>query len=119
MKVHFPKMIITASRTRGKELMPNQKAFIVAPKTTKHEIKEYLTKVYGMDVRKVTTANYDGKVKRAGRNYAHVYREKAYKKAIVTIGDGPIDLGPYVRDAIAKAGGPVREYTQPKADPTA
>ena len=31
-----------------------------------------------------------GKTKRAVRGYAHVYKEKAYKKAIVTFGEGEI-----------------------------
>ena len=58
--VRFPRMLLTASRTRGVELPPNQKAFTCDPRTTNHEIKEYLTKIYGLDVVKVHTSNYDG-----------------------------------------------------------
>jgi large subunit ribosomal protein L23 len=58
--VRFPRMLLTASRTRGVTLAANQKAFTCAPSVTKHEIKEYLTKIYGLDVRKVQTSNYDG-----------------------------------------------------------
>ena len=58
--VRFPRMLLTASRTRGVTLAANQKAFTCAPTVTKHEIKEYLTKIYGLDVRKVQTSNYDG-----------------------------------------------------------
>lgn len=57
---------------------------------TKHEIKEYLTKVYGVDVKKVNTMNYEGKHKRAGagRTFGrHVYKERDWKKAIVTLVD--------------------------------
>ena len=38
--------------------------FHVPPHMTKHDIKEYLTKIYCMDVVKVNTVNYEGKKKR-------------------------------------------------------
>jgi hypothetical protein len=34
--------------------------FYVKPSMTKHEVKEYLTKIYGMEVYKVETANFLG-----------------------------------------------------------
>ena len=52
---------------------------------TKHEIKEYLSKIYELPVKKVNTANYDGKTKRGSlRLPGAVYKTKAFKKAYVT-----------------------------------
>ncbi|KAJ8544460.1 hypothetical protein ON010_g11805 [Phytophthora cinnamomi] len=97
------------ARTR---LRDNQFVFRVEPHYTKHEIKEYLTKVYDLPVAKVNTMNYEGasacslpalgyvgvayalcicaccgwvgKFKRAFRG-RYVYKEKDWKKAIVTL----------------------------------
>ena len=66
----------------------NKVVFHVVPSMTKHEVKEYLTKVYDVPVTKVNTMNYDGKWKRAGvgRKFGrHLYRERDWKKAIVTL----------------------------------
>ena len=41
-------------------LRPNQHVFHVDPSYTKHEIKEYLTKLYNLPVVKVNTMNYQG-----------------------------------------------------------
>ena len=35
--------------------------FLVSPKMNKIDIREYLTKLYGMPVAKVHTANYEGR----------------------------------------------------------
>lgn len=60
-RVKFPNMAITFmgknARTR---LRDNQYVFRVEPNYTKHEIKEYLTKVYDLPVLKVNTMNYEG-----------------------------------------------------------
>lgn len=57
----FPNMAITFmgknARTR---LRDNQYVFRVEPNYTKHDIKEYLTKIYGLPVVKVNTMNYEG-----------------------------------------------------------
>lgn len=57
----FPNMAITFmgknARTRMRD---NQYVFRVEPNYTKHDIKEYLTKVYGLPVVKVNTMNYEG-----------------------------------------------------------
>ena len=45
------------ARTR---LRDNQYIFRVEPHYTKHEIKEYLTKVYDLPVVKVNTMNFEG-----------------------------------------------------------
>ena len=56
--------------------------FKVAKTATKTQIKAAVEQVFGVKVAKVNTANYDGKVKRMGRNEG---RRPAYKKAYVTL----------------------------------
>jgi large subunit ribosomal protein L23 len=73
---------------RPDKLAKNKVVFKVNPKMTKHEIKEYLTKVYQVKVKKVNTMIYEGKLKRAGAGRMfgrHVYKERDWKKAIVTL----------------------------------
>ena len=45
---------------RPSNLPRNKVVFKVDPKMTKHEIKEYLTKLYQVDVKKVNTMIYEG-----------------------------------------------------------
>lgn len=53
------------------------------PKTVnKLEIKYAVEEVFGVKVAKVNTMNYDGKLKRMGRNEG---RRASWKKAIVTL----------------------------------
>lgn len=53
------------------------------PKTVnKIEIKYAVEEVFGVKVAKVNTMNYDGKLKRMGRNEG---RRASWKKAIVTL----------------------------------
>ena len=40
---------------------PAQAVFKVQPRMTKHEVKEYLTKIYSLPVKRVMTANFEGK----------------------------------------------------------
>ena len=47
----------------AKNATPTHPAFAIfrtSPKMTKHEIKEYLTKIYDLPVKKVNTMNYLG-----------------------------------------------------------
>lgn len=63
--------------------IPNKTyTFKVVPEATKSQIKAAVEKVFGVKVAKVNTSNYDGKLKRMGRNEG---RRSAYKKAIVTL----------------------------------
>ena len=55
--------------------------FLVSPKMTKFEIKEYLTKLYDMPVMKVHTANYLGKWKQHANRVK--YKLPDFKKAYV------------------------------------
>ena len=56
--------------------------FKVAKDANKTQVKLAVEEIFGVEVSKVNIMNYDGKVKRMGRN---VSRTAAYKKAIVTL----------------------------------
>lgn len=56
--------------------------FKVVKAATKTQIKAAVEQIFGVKVAKVNTSNYDGKLKRMGRNEG---RRPAYKKAIVTL----------------------------------
>lgn len=57
-------------------------AFIVLKSATKTEIKAAVEKAFGVTVEKVNVANYDGKLKRQGRNEG---KTSSYKKAFVKL----------------------------------
>ncbi len=63
----------------------NQYAFKVAVDATKAEIREAVETLFKVDVKKVTTANVKGKVK---RNMRGVTRKKNWKKAYITVAEG-------------------------------
>lgn len=56
--------------------------FKVAKNANKTQIKDAVEQIFGVEVAKVNTSNYDGKVKRMGR---YEGRKPSYKKAIVTL----------------------------------
>ena len=56
--------------------------FKVAKTATKSQVKAAVEQIFGVKVAKVNTSNYDGKLKRMGRNEG---RRPAFKKAIVTL----------------------------------
>ena len=56
--------------------------FKVAVDATKTQIKVAIEDIFGVTVASVNTSNYDGKMKRMGRNEG---RTPAYKKAIVQL----------------------------------
>ena len=56
--------------------------FKVAPKATKTDIKAAVEAAFDVEVIRVNTSNFDGKLKRQGR---FVGRTAQYKKAIVTV----------------------------------
>ncbi len=58
--------------------------FKVAKTATKTDIKAAVEEAFGVEVKKVNTANFDGKKKVQGR---FVGKTPAYKKAIVTLTD--------------------------------
>jgi large subunit ribosomal protein L23 len=67
---------------------PARATFRVKPSMTKHEIKEYLNKVYGLPVKQVNTQNWMGKRQVLRGLGGVIYRKNPdYKKAIVRLGD--------------------------------
>ncbi|CAE7572007.1 rplW [Symbiodinium sp. KB8] len=85
--VLFPEMAIALVRRASARLPRNHFIFRTDPKWTKQEIKEYLQKVYEMDVERVATINYLGKVRRR-RGLRPYMRLKSYKKVYVLLGEG-------------------------------
>ena len=57
-------------------------AFIVDPTANKTEIKLAVEEIFGVQVDKVNTSNYDGKLKRQGKTQGYTAK---YKKAFVTL----------------------------------
>ena len=58
--------------------------FKVVKSATKTQIKAAVEQIFQVKVDKVNASNYDGKLKRMGRNEG---RRSAFKKAIVTLTD--------------------------------
>ena len=78
---------------KSTELMEDNKyTFVVSGKANKIEIKQALEDIFDVQVQKVNTANYKGKMKRLGRFPAG--KKPAWKKAIITLAEGskPIEL---------------------------
>jgi len=83
----FPNMYMALLSVRYlKSPRPTQAVFKVAPSMTKNDIQEYLRKIYGLPVKKVMTANFDGKWKRltGQRKLLSVRATPRFKKAYVT-----------------------------------
>ncbi len=68
----------------------NQYAFKVANGASKFEIANAIEAIYGVKVKSVNTINYLGKPKRQGR--AKAGRRADWKKAIVTLSEGAIEM---------------------------
>ena len=64
------------------EMGEKKYTFVVAKDANKTEIKKAVEKIFGVDVEKVNTLNYDGKVKRMGRS---IGKTASYKKAVVKL----------------------------------
>ena len=63
----------------------NQYAFKVAIEATRPQIKEAVEEIFKVAVRKVTTSNVKGKVK---RNAQGLVKKKNWKKAYITLESG-------------------------------
>lgn len=91
----MPTMPLTLVSARSAS--PSTEAYAIfrtLPRMTKHEIKEYLTKIYDLPVKKVHTMNYLGKRKRMPTRNGMVYfRYKNFKKAVVYFDDSLQDVG--------------------------
>ena len=64
------------------DMAENKYTFEVSKKANKTEIKKAVEKIFGVNVEKVNTLNYDGKVKRMGRSEG---RTASFKKAVVKL----------------------------------
>lgn len=82
-KIYFPNRSIVVQPKGNFITSKGTVSFLVSLNQTKYEIKQYVKKIYGLEVIKVNTMVYQGKMKRdaAGR----WYRTPAYKKAVVTV----------------------------------
>ncbi len=67
-------------------LEENKYTFVVLREANKIEIKHAIEEIFGVKVKAVNTANYQGKKKRLGR-YPYGYKPR-WKKAIVTLAEG-------------------------------
>ena len=74
------KAIITEKADRLREM--NRYQFEVAKKANKHQIKEAVEKLFGVEVIDVKIANFRGKPRTLGRSSGY---KSGYKKATVTI----------------------------------
>ena len=73
---------------------PATAVFRVLPRMTKHEVKEYLTKIYDLPVVKVRTQNYLGKrMKIIGKRQIVYGKRPDFKKAFVTFDNTLADTG--------------------------
>ena len=64
------------------DMAENKYTFVVSKNANKTEIKKAVETISGVNVEKVNTLNYDGKVKRMGRS---VGRTASFKKAVVKL----------------------------------
>lgn len=88
------KPIFTEKQTEITDKFENRYGFIVTPKANKVEIKNAIEELYNVEVVRVNTMKYDGKIK-SRYTKAGVVQGKtpAFKKAIITLKQGDtIDL---------------------------
>ncbi len=85
--VHLPEMALTLVRRVTARLPYNHFLFRASPSVTKHEVREYLEKVYDVRVARVTTSVSLGKVRRVpGKN--RMFRKLSdYKRVMVRLAD--------------------------------
>jgi large subunit ribosomal protein L23 len=83
------KPIVTEKQTLITDKKENRVGFRVTPDANKTQIKAAVESLFGVNVVKVNTMNYDGKRKsRYTKSGVISGREAAFKKAIVTLQAG-------------------------------
>lgn len=94
-RVWMPTMpMVLLHAEHATETTPAKAVFRVLPRMTKHEVKEYLTKIYDLPVVQVRTQNYMGKRMRMIGNNRIVYGKRPdFKKAFVTFDNTLADTG--------------------------
>lgn len=70
----------------------DQYAFVVDSRANKIQIKQAIERAFDVKVEKVRVANMPAKLGRSYRTRRMRIRKPAYKKAIVTLEEGSIDL---------------------------
>lgn len=88
------KPLFTEKQTEITDKFENRYGFIVSPRANKVEIKNAIEELYNVDVVRVNTMKYEGKMKSRYTKAGVVQgRTPAFKKAIVTLKEGEtIDL---------------------------
>lgn len=88
------KPIFTEKQTEMTDKFENRYGFIVLPTANKVEIKNAVEALYNVNVERVNTMKYDGKMRsRYTKSGMVTGRTPSYKKAIVTLKQGEsIDL---------------------------
>ncbi len=88
------KPIFTEKQTEMTDKFENRYGFIVLPTANKVEIKNAVEALYNVNVERVNTMKYDGKLRsRYTKSGMVTGRTPSYKKAIVTLKQGEsIDL---------------------------
>ncbi len=87
--------ILRSPHVTEKGTVVNQRAtgsvavFKVQKNASKHQIREAVERIFDVEVDRVRTANFQGKVKRQGR---HSGRRPAWKKAYVTLKPGEKEI---------------------------
>ena len=95
LPIYFPNLVLKAMPLSEEALeavsrgeMPSQLKFRTAPNVGKLEIKNYLRGVYGLDVKRVHTANYQGKKKQLRlKNKVVYYRKPDFKSVTVELNE--------------------------------
>ena len=83
---------VLLSEKAGQAIDQNKYTFKVKKDATKIDIAKAVEALFeGVKVAKVSTMNYDGKKKRAGRTMK-MGRRANWKKAIVTLSEGELDV---------------------------
>lgn len=83
---------ILLSEKAGLAVDQNKYTFKVKKAATKIDIAKAVEALFdGVKVAKVSTMNYDGKKKRAGKTMK-MGRRASWKKAIVTLSEGELDV---------------------------
>ena len=86
--------LILLHATNATSTSPATAIFRIQPQMTKHEVKEYLTKIYNLPVQHVRTQNYLGKRMRIiGKRKVAYGKRPDYKKAFVTFDERLADVG--------------------------
>jgi large subunit ribosomal protein L23 len=93
---NMPMVLVSARNATARQ--PARATFRVVPRMTKHEVKEYLTKIYNLPVLNVNTSNYLGKRKLVrGTTKVIRYKYADFKKAIVSFDRTFTDVGQGLR----------------------